>query len=122
MQRKYQDSLSERKHLENRKDIIRLRLKRAVDLTEALDVEKVRWRNQYDHLYKKSDSIIGVALICAAAVNYLGYLTQDYREKLIKEWIMYFTNEMSKHGNIILVFDSFGKRFAWTSAGWFFFY
>jgi hypothetical protein len=100
MQKKYQDSLNERKNLENRKEIIRMRLKRAVDLTEALDVEKVRWRSQYEDLFKKADSIIGVTLICSAAINYLGFMTQDYREKLLKNWINYCEKEMGK----ILIF------------------
>jgi hypothetical protein len=96
MQKKYQDSLNERKNLENRNEIIHMRLQRAIDLTEALNDEEVRWRKQYNDLYKKSDSIIAMVLVCSAAINYLGFMTQDYREKLIKNWLSYFADEMGK--------------------------
>ena len=100
MQRKYEESVNERKHLENRKDIIRLRLQRAADLTEGLDVEKVRWMEQYTELNKKSDFLIVSSLICSAAVNYLGLMTQDYREKLIQGWIKYCANYMGMQKNL----------------------
>lgn len=89
---KYSDSLAQKQALEDRKELIKNRMNRAVELTAALETEKVRWTKQYEELMSQSELIIGVCLISAGAVNYLGAMTQDYRKNLITEWVT-FCNE-----------------------------
>lgn len=43
MQAQYNDSLNELEKIQNRKEVMRLRLQRASELTTALDVEKVNF-------------------------------------------------------------------------------
>jgi dynein heavy chain len=93
-QMQYQSSVEEKKKLENRKELMRSRMNRALELTSALDTEKVRWSEQYENLKLHSSFIIGDSILSAASVNYLGALSQDYREKLIKSWIDYFETNL----------------------------
>lgn len=91
-QRKYDESLNERKALEERKELMRARMERALELTSSLDIEKVRWSQQYEELKQEANLIIGVCLVSAGAVNYLGAMSQDYRFSLLKNWVQ-FCNE-----------------------------
>jgi hypothetical protein len=81
--------LNEKQALENKKELIKLRIVRAAELTAALDTEKVRWSNQYENLKNEAAYIIGHSLISAGAVNYLGPLTQDFRSKIQEKWIKF---------------------------------
>ena len=87
LKQKYKESLEEKQSLENRKELMNLRMIRAIELTTALDTEKVRWSHQYEELQQQANLIIGISLISSGTVNYLGAMTQDYRVKLINDWI-----------------------------------
>ncbi len=89
LKKKYADSLQEKQSLENRTELMKLRMLRAMELTTALGTEKVRWSEQYEQLKQKADLITGISLISSGTVNYLGAMTQDYRAMLINEWLAY---------------------------------
>lgn len=91
--RRYEESVNEKRILENRKELMRSRMQRAVELTEALDTEKERWTTQYESLKNQSNSIIGISLMSAAAINYLGAMSQDYRQSLLAQWMRYCNQE-----------------------------
>ena len=93
----YEESVNQRRTLENRKELMKTRMKRALVLTMALDTEKVRWTEQYEELKRQSDLIIGISLISAASINYLGAMTQDYRQSLTKDWINFCNNKVRLH-------------------------
>ena len=101
--KKYEESVNERRSLEERKELMKTRMNRATELTSALDTEKVRWASQYQELQKKANLIIGISLVSAGAVNYLGAMTQDYRTRLISEWLM----ECQRIGEWVKVDPSF---------------
>lgn len=92
LKKKYKDSLLEKKSLEDRKELMKQRMARALELTTALDTEKIRWSEQYEELKTQANLIIGISLISSGTVNYLGAMTQDYRAMLINEWIDYSAN------------------------------
>lgn len=56
---------------------------------------KIRWAEQYKELEREANLIIGVSLVSAGAVNYLAAMTQDYRTKLLKDWVYYCNNEVN---------------------------
>ena len=89
LKRKYEESLLAKQSLEDRKELMKLRMARALELTAALDTEKVRWSEQYEELREQANLIIGISLISSGTVNYLGAMTQDYRASLVNEWICY---------------------------------
>jgi len=53
----------------------------------------VRWAKQYEELQHQSDLIIGHSLVSAAAVNYLGAMTQDYRTNLVEDWLKFCSDQ-----------------------------
>lgn len=77
---------NEKKELESKIEICKLKLKRAEKLINGLGVEKSRWSQTIKDLEHTYDHIVGDVLLSSAIVAYLGAFTMDYRQECIKNW------------------------------------
>ena len=59
---------------------------RAHELLNVLAIEKVRWQEQITQLEEKVHSLIGNALLSAAAINYFGPFNSEFRYELMKNF------------------------------------
>lgn len=62
------------------------RMSRAHELTDVLSIEKVRWEGQVLQLEENVRSIVGNALVSAAAINYFGPFNNEFRHDLMRQF------------------------------------
>ncbi|XP_055687854.1 dynein beta chain, ciliary [Lutzomyia longipalpis] len=83
-----QAALDEQTRCQNEANQTEKSLDLARRLIDGLSSERVRWRQDIQKHNQQLASTLGDALIAACFVSYMGYFTQSYREKIIKDyWI-----------------------------------
>ncbi|GAB1599972.1 hypothetical protein Ahia01_000274700 [Argonauta hians] len=85
---KFEAMTQKKKELEDNIDICSKKLARAEQLIGGLGGEKVRWTNAAQALGELYDRITGDVLLSSGVVAYLGAFTVDYRQTIIKDWIV----------------------------------
>ena len=81
------ETLTEKKQLEDDTALTQGRLKRAEKLTVGLADEHVRWMATVATLDEKILQLIGDVFISAACISYYGPFTGIYRQQMVTEWI-----------------------------------
>ncbi|XP_029448950.1 dynein heavy chain 14, axonemal isoform X2 [Rhinatrema bivittatum] len=89
LQAQFDESITQKEILADRKHLTTRRLQRASALISALDDEKVRWKESVDRLDQSLQGIMGDTLISAAFVVYSGVFTAGHRQGLSHEWSEY---------------------------------
>ncbi|EAR99019.2 dynein heavy chain 7, axonemal protein (macronuclear) [Tetrahymena thermophila SB210] len=62
-----------------------VKLDRALDLTQGLSVEKIRWSESSKKLKLDIDNFLGDMLIAVGAVSYFGPLSGEFRKRIVSE-------------------------------------
>ncbi|CAF1414036.1 unnamed protein product [Rotaria sordida] len=89
---KYRNSIDEKQALYARRELMKQRMARAHELTNVLAIEKVRWQEQLTQLEQHVRSLIGNALLSAAAINYFGPFNSEFRHELMKNFQQVLNN------------------------------
>ncbi len=87
LQKQYDESVEEKRHLEQQMQLTQARLKRAGRLTTSLADEQVRWLQAVEVYNKQISSVTGNVFVAAACVAYCGAFTNQYRQELVTQWI-----------------------------------
>uniref|UniRef100_A0A1I8GGQ9 DHC_N2 domain-containing protein n=1 Tax=Macrostomum lignano TaxID=282301 RepID=A0A1I8GGQ9_9PLAT len=87
LQKKFDDTVGEKKTLEHELALTAARLKRAGKLTTALADEKDRWEVTVENFNKEIGDVVGNVFIAAACVSYYGAFTSEYRAELVNMWV-----------------------------------
>ena len=87
LQDSYEQSVAEKKSLEDKKKECELKLDRAQKLVVGLKDEKERWGIEVEELKKTGDLLAGNSVIAAGMVAYSGPFTSEYRQELESSWI-----------------------------------
>lgn len=86
LEERYRQSIEEKQALYARRELMKQRMARAHELTDVLAMEKVRWEGQVLQLEEHVRSIIGNALLSAAAINYFGPFNNEFRRDLMQSF------------------------------------
>ncbi|CAF4669138.1 unnamed protein product [Rotaria sp. Silwood1] len=89
---KYRNSIEEKQALYARRELMKQRMARAHELTNVLAIEKVRWQEQLTQLEEHVRSLIGNALLSAAAINYFGPFNNEFRHELMRDFQQVLSN------------------------------
>ena len=87
LQKTCDDTLSEKNRLQAESDTTAKRLVRAEKLTNGLNSEGVRWKNNIVSLGEEKINLIGDCFLSCACISYYGGFTGDYRDELIATWL-----------------------------------
>ena len=87
LQKTCDDTLSEKNRLQAESDTTAKRLVRAEKLTNGLNSEGVRWKNNIVSLGEEKINLIGDCFLSCACISYYGGFTGDYRDELIVTWL-----------------------------------
>lgn len=93
LQTNYRNSLAILEDLNTQKETTELQLGRAEKLVNGLHDESVRWQAAIEGLEKQLKNLTGNMLLCAGYVSYVGTFTQNYRNKLLKIWQDFLTEQ-----------------------------
>ncbi|XP_067883713.1 dynein axonemal heavy chain 6-like [Heterodontus francisci] len=91
LQQLFNETVEQKEAMANRKVLTMKRLSRAAVLITALANEKIRWKESHDGLDRHLQGVVGDTLLSSASVTYYGPFTADYRNRLMKEWIIFCT-------------------------------
>ena len=81
------ETLADRNRLQEESETTARRLIRAEKLTNGLNSEGERWRNNIVTLAKEKINMIGDCFLSCACISYYGGFTGPYRERLVDEWL-----------------------------------
>lgn len=82
-----EDTVAEKNRLQEESDTTAKRLVRAEKLTNGLNSEGVRWKNNIVSLTEEKINLIGDCFLSCACISYYGGFTGIYRDQLIEAWL-----------------------------------
>ena len=87
LQKTCDDTVAEKNRLQAESDTTAKRLVRAEKLTNGLNSEGERWKQNIISLAAEKINLIGDAFLSCACISYYGAFTGDFREELVGEWL-----------------------------------
>ena len=87
LKRTLEDTLAEKKRLEDEVELTGNRLQRAEKLTVGLADEQVRWATSVETLGDQIEKLVGDIFISAACISYYGPFTGTYRTQMVLQWV-----------------------------------
>lgn len=87
LQKTCDDTLAEKNRLQTESDTTAKRLVRAEKLTNGLNSEGERWKNNIVSLAAEKTNLIGDCFLSCACISYYGGFTGSYRDQLIDLWL-----------------------------------
>ena len=87
LQKTCDDTLAEKNRLQEESDRTAKRLVRAEKLTNGLNSEGERWKQNIVSLAAEKINLIGDCFLSCACISYYGAFTGSYRDRLIADWL-----------------------------------
>ena len=87
MEQQLEDSVNEKKRLEDEVDLCTVKLERAESLIGGLGGEGERWKESAAKLGIAYENLTGDMLIAAGMISYLGTFTMAFRDGIADSWV-----------------------------------
>lgn len=86
LQRGFEEKMKQKEELNQKAEVLRLKLYRASLLLDGLSGEKVRWAETINDLDVEFDNLPGDCLLSTAFTSYVGPFVSSFREELLSLW------------------------------------